>query len=91
MMDSLQSRHITYLTEEVRRLITAGQVVRKPCDVVKELFENSLDAGAKNITVFIDEGGYRRIIVEVSKFQKRWFYKHCFRMTVVVSMLMIRI
>ena len=55
---------INVLPKEIFNRISAGEVIERPASVVKELFENAVDAGAKNITVSIENGGTEEILVQ---------------------------
>ncbi|MCD6176325.1 MAG: DNA mismatch repair endonuclease MutL [Candidatus Cloacimonetes bacterium] len=56
-------RRIRILAEEVANRIAAGEVIERPVSVIKELVENSIDAGATQITVHIENGGKKQMRV----------------------------
>jgi len=56
-------KRIQLLPDHVKSKIAAGEVIEGPFSVVKELLENSLDAGATEITLQVSEAGMKKIVV----------------------------
>ncbi len=54
---------INVLTPDIFNKISAGEVIENPVGAVKELVENSVDAGATRISVDIEDGGFEKIVI----------------------------
>ncbi len=60
----MKPRKIKQLDDATIGFIAAGEVVERPAQVVKELIENSLDAGSTSILITVERGGFDRVAVE---------------------------
>ena len=56
--------NIKVLPDKIINLVAAGEVIERPCSVVKELIENSIDAHSTKIDVEIKNGGKRLIYIK---------------------------
>ncbi|MBN2658316.1 MAG: DNA mismatch repair endonuclease MutL [Spirochaetales bacterium] len=61
--ETIQSRSVKKLRDSVARKIAAGEVIDRPNSVVRELLDNSIDAGSTEISLYLENGGITRIRV----------------------------
>ncbi|ACL30356.1 DNA mismatch repair endonuclease MutL [Buchnera aphidicola] len=55
---------IRILPSDLSSQISAGEIIERPASVVKEIIENSIDAGSKNINIIVENSGFQSIILK---------------------------
>lgn len=58
------SSRIAKLDAAVVHRIAAGEVIQRPANAIKEMIENSVDAGATMVQVVVQDGGLKQIIIQ---------------------------
>lgn len=56
--------HIKILSDEMINQIAAGEIIERPASVIKELVENSIDAGSTEISIFLQNAGREKLVIE---------------------------
>ena len=70
----MENRPVKILSAEVARKIAAGEVIDRPASIIRELLDNSVDSGAKNISVELKSGGIDIVIGTHALFSKQVVY-----------------